>query len=507
MNSYGNARFNLDSHIFENALNHYKSPDMSLAEFIPLAWDILEPGNPLIRGWHIDYIAEHLELVYKGDLTRLLINILPRSAKSNIVTIIGPAWAWTKNPSLRFIFCSYSASLSTKHSVDRRRLIESQWYKQNWGGIVQITDDQNQKHEYENTARGHMIATSVGGTITGKGGDIIVEDDMMNPLEAESEAMRRHAISMHKHVLSNRLDNPKTGRKIIVEQRTHVNDISGIVLKEETGYTHIELPMMFEDKKTFTFPISKKEITMMPGDFLNPERQGIKEFEETKRTMGTRAFNSQYQQKPVMEQGNILQRKWWQYWSGDYKSLLIEFYCQCWDMTFVKSEKGSYVVGQVWGKRGNRFFLLDQIRQRMDFTETLAAMVNLSARWPQATLKMIEDKANGPAVMAVLKEKLTGIVPVTPLSSKLARAQAIAPMIEAGNVYIPDPIQYPWASDFIEECAAFTGGDGEANDQVDAMSHALNRMRDLNTTYQPQHVEESFIEEDLYNMESAGGFR
>jgi len=143
----------------------------------------------------------------------------------------------------------------------------------------------------------------------------------------------------------------------------------------------------------------------------------------------------------------------------------------------------------------------------MDFTETLSAMVNLSARWPQATLKMVEDKANGPAVIAVLKEKLTGIVSVTPLASKLSRAQAIAPMIEAGNVYVPDPVQFPWVGDFIEECAAFTGGDGEANDQVDAMSHALNRMRDLNTTLHQHQDEESFIEEDQYNMEAAGGFR
>lgn len=508
MNAYRNPNFLLDAKVFDSALAKYRAPEITLADFIPKAWDILEPGNPLQSGWYVGYIAEHLELLYSGDIKRLLINIPPRNAKSNLISIIAPCWAWTKNPGLRFIFCSYSASLSVKHSIDRRRLIESAWYQENWGGIVSFTDDQNQKNEYENTARGHMIATSVGGTVTGKGGDIIVEDDMMNPLEAESEASRRHALSMHKHVLSNRLNNPKFGAKVIVEQRTHVNDISAYALKEEGGYTHIELPLMFEEERTFEFPVSKKKINVLPGDFLNPERQGLKEYGESKRTMGSRAFNSQYQQKPVMEMGNILRRDWWQYWSGDWKSLMPEFFCQCWDMTFVKTVRGSYVVGQVWAKRGNKFFLLDQIRERMDFTETLAAMVNLSARWPQATLKMVEDKANGPAVIAVLKEKLSGIVPVTPLASKLSRAQAVAPLIEARCVYVPDPVQFPWVGDFIEECAAFTGGDGESNDQVDAMSHALNRMRDLNTTLnKPEEEEESFIESDLYNLNVAGGFR
>lgn len=492
--------------IFTSILKSYDAPEISLRAFVDKAWTILNPGNPLIPGWHVDLICEYLELVTDGKILRLLINIPPRNAKSNLVTICWPVWSWIRRASLRFVFCSYSASLSTKHSLDRRRIIESDWFRENWGGVVQMKDDQNQKNEYENTARGHMISTSVGGTITGKGGDVIVEDDMLNPLDAASMAARKHSLDMHKYVLANRLDDPKTGAKVIVEQRTDVNDVSGYVLKEEGGYVHISLPLMFEHDQEIVFPKSGRIVNVKAGDFLNPDRQGQAEHDSIKKTMGSRAFNAQFQQKPTTEAGNILKRGWWKYWAGDVKLLQLEGTLQSWDLSFLKTETGSFVVGQVWGKRGNRLYLLDQIRERMDFTDSLAAIVNLTARWPLAHLKLIEDKANGPAVMNVLKNKLMGIVAVTPLGSKLARAQAASPVIEAGNVYLPDPIANPWVSDFIEECAAFQGIPGETNDQVDAMSQAIVRLCEVDTSMPDSDEGEEFIENDVYNLETAGGF-
>lgn len=493
--------------IFNDAHEFYRAPEISFPDFIKKGWEILDPSNPLIMAWYIDLIAEYLTLVTEGKINKILINIGPRNGKSYLVTVLWPVWSWIMRPSLRWIFCSYSGSLSIKHSLDRRRVIESDWFQENWGGIVQLSTDQNQKQEYENTMRGHMIATSVGGTITGKGGDVIVEDDMLNPQEADSEAARKHSIGMHSHVLSNRLDNPKTGAKVIVEQRTHYKDVSGHVIKNEEGWTRLVLPLMFEKDTIIEFPISKRKILMKAGEFLNPVRHGQKEYDDAKRTMGTRAFVAQYQQNPTSEEGNILRRGWWKYWSGSVKDLGLQIQIQSWDMSFKKTEKGSYVVGQIWGKCGNRYYLLDQIRERMDFTDSLAAVVNLSVRWPLATAKLVEDKANGSAIMAVLKKKITGIVEIQPIGGKLSRAQSVAPLAEAGNVYLPDLLLpgNAWVADFIEECAAFTGANGEINDQVDGFSQALTRLREYDDT-KVEEEETSFVEEEEYNMQSVGGF-
>lgn len=492
--------------VFNKALDLYRAPDISLREFVSKAWEIIDPANPLIPGWHVDYLCEYLELVTNGEIKKLLINIPPRNGKSNLVTIIWPVWSWIQRPSLRWIFCSYSASLSTKHSVDRRNIIESDWFQKNWGGVVHLSDDQNQKQEYSNTARGHMIATSVGGTVTGKGGDVIVEDDMLNPQMAESEAERKASNSMHSHVLSNRLDNPKFGAKVLVEQRTHVDDVSGNILRKEQGWTHVKLPLMFEKKTIITFPQSKREVEMEDGDFLNPTRQGKPEFDDAKRTMGTRAFVAQYQQEPTAEEGNILKRGWWQYWRGSYRDLVLDHYIQSWDMNFKETKKGSYVVGQVWGRKGARYYLLDEVRARMDFSDTLAAFVNLSARWPMAIDKIVEDKANGPAVESALKSRIDGIILQQPYGGKVSRAQAVSPLVEAGNVFLPDPTENSWVADFIEECAAFKGVSGEVNDRVDAFSQALMRLRMVNA--HPQEMEEinrDFIETD-YELDAMGGF-
>lgn len=492
----------LGSSIFSQVSKGLISTEMDFPTFLHKAWDILEPATPLMDSWYIELLCEYLSLVTTGDIRKLLINMPPRHGKSNIVTILWPVWSWTQKPFLRFIFCSYSASLSNKHSVDRRRVMESPWFQENWGNVVQFSEDQNQKNEYENTARGHMTATSVGGTLTGKGGDVIVEDDMLNPNEAESVAARYHSISMHKNVLSSRLNNPKEGRRVIVEQRTHAQDLTASVLQSEKDWTHLVLPLRAEKKTIITFPVSKKEIIRNDGELINPMRHGEAEVSEMKLTMGTRTFVSQCQQAPSSEEGNIIKREWWKYW----KVLPAGFDCtiQSWDMSFKKTEEGSFVVGQIWKKRGANFYLIDQFRQRVDFTGTISAMLSMSGKHIESTAKLVEDKANGPAIISALQNKLSGIIAINPQGSKLARAQAVAPIIEAGNVYLPDPIENPWVHDFIEECAAFRGGDGEYNDQVDAMGQALLWLNELN-----YHVPEMDMEEGSFigdNEQAVGGF-
>ena len=159
----------------------------SLRVFVEWAWPILEPGAPFQPNWHIDLLCEYLEAVTAGEIRRLVINIPPRYGKSLLVSVCWPCWEWIQRPSHRWLFTSYAEKLASRHAIDRRRLLTSDWYQRRWGHVVRLTRDVNAKLEYHNSRRGAMVATSVGGSVTGKGGNRIVIDDPHNPTEAESD--------------------------------------------------------------------------------------------------------------------------------------------------------------------------------------------------------------------------------------------------------------------------------------------------------------------------------
>ncbi len=481
-------------------------------QFLIQGWQVIEPANPLQDEWYVDCLCEYLEMVTAGQIRKLLINLPPREGKSNIVTVNWPVWSWTQKAFLRFIMCSYSAALSVKHSVMRRLIIESNWYQREWGSIVCLAADQNQKQEFENTARGHMIATSVGGTITGKGGDIEIEDDMINPLQAVSDAERKAAIDMHKMVLSTRLDNPRTGARVIVEQRTHDQDVSGYVLANEKGWVHLNLPLLATRKSVVVFPQSRREIIRQPDDILSPVRHGRLEVEDLRQTMTPENFEAQCQQEPSSDVGNILKRSYWEKTRYAILPTGFDIVLTSWDMTFKETKSGSFVVGQCWGKRNADFYLFPwMVRQRMDFSESLLAFQDflklIEARTGfKPNGHLVEDKANGPAVISTLQQKVSGILPMGVTGSKAARAHAVAPLIRAGNVYTPDDALAPWMPEYIEECAKFRGADSEINDQVDATTQALIYLHNMNLT-EPEADDiqaETFI--DLGDL-NAGGFQ
>ncbi|MDQ3095792.1 MAG: phage terminase large subunit, partial [Actinomycetota bacterium] len=209
------------------------------------------------------------------------------------------------------------------------------------------------------------------------------------------------------------------------------------------------------------------------GTALWPERFSTAELTETKAEIGSRNWEALYQGRPSPSEGGLLKREWWKFYRE--APTVFDRLLTSWDMTFKETKEGSYVVGQVWGQREANYYLLDQMRARMDFPEAVFAVRALAAKWPAVREHVVEDKANGPAVIATLRNKIAGMIPVNPEGGKEARANAVSPMIEAGNVYLPDPLTAPWIHDFIEECAAFPMGAND--DQVDAMSQALVRLR------------------------------
>jgi len=217
----------------------------SLYEFVRQAWHVLEPSTEYVDGWHIRTMCEHLEAVSDGRIRDLLINVPPRHMKSLTASVFWPCWVWTKNPERRWLYCSYAQRLATRDSLKCRRLITSPWYQRNWGHVFRLMGDQNEKARFENDRTGYRLATSVHGSNTGEGADIIVCDDPHNIRERESEVKREAVLMWWDEVMSTRLNNPQTGARVIVMQRLHERDLSGHVI-EKGGWDHLCLPARFE---------------------------------------------------------------------------------------------------------------------------------------------------------------------------------------------------------------------------------------------------------------------
>lgn len=440
------------------------------------AWATVEPAE-FVPSWHVDVIAEHLEAVSRGEIHRLIINIPPRTGKSIEASVLWPTWEWTSNPVLRWMFVSYSGGLSNKHSVERRNVIESDWFQARWGDRFRLSSDQNVKTEFTNDARGAMFATSIGGTATGYGGDRIVLDDPHNVKEAESDDVREGVITAYRRTFSTRLNDPKTGAIVVIMQRLHERDLTGYLLAEEPGvWTHVCLPMEFEKKHFAVYP---KDPRTEDGDLLCPERMGPAEVASGKKALGSYGAAGQYQQRPSPASGGIFQRGWWKYFDLPTEPEALSWWLAgmdvvgvSWDMAF-KDEKGSdYVAGLVGARKGSEIYLLDLVCEQMGFSASCAAVVSLSAKWPTATSKWVEDKANGPAVIDYLRRTVPGLIAVEPRGSKIARAQAASPFVEAGNVHIRRDA--PWASDFVEELAGFPRV--AHDDRTDAFTQLADRL-------------------------------
>jgi predicted phage terminase large subunit-like protein len=452
--------------------------EASPAEFFKAAWDVLEPGRPLVWSPHYELISEWLLKVWRRQCLRLIINVPPRTAKSTEGTICFPAWGWARDPRHRFLTASYSRDLSREHSSKRRNLIESAWYKSLWP--IAFSDDTNRADQYKNEQQGEMIATSVGATGTGRGGDTLILDDGLSADQAQSEAERKTAHAWFREIFRTRLNDPATGAIVVIEQRTHHEDITGWLLKNEPGqWTQVVIPLV-QDAKTdleMVFPITGRKWERKIGDVLQPERHTPAVV--SAQMIHRRTFETQAQQRPSPEGGDICKREWWT--ENYYRAVPAEFdqVLDSWDLTFKDAKDSDFVAGFKVGVKGAHRYFLDCIHGRMGFTASKDAVKRLRVREPVASRVLIEDKANGPAVIDSLRSSVPGLIPVEPTGSKFARAVAATGDIEAGNCHLPDPEIFPqhriWVDTLIEEWAIFPNGAND--DMVDGSDQAINYTR------------------------------
>ena len=473
--------------------------------FIEEAWKVTEPEHPFVGNWHIDAICEHLTAVSKGQIKNLLINIPPGCMKSYLCSVLWPAWEWTEFPYYRYLCVAYEQSVSTRDNKRCRDLITSHWYQELFPS-VRLDADQNQKTRYNTTAGGWRISTTTGGRGLGEHPHRKIVDDPHNTKQSESVPQRQQGLDFFDRTLSTRgvaLD----AATIVIMQRLHLQDLSGHILESGAErWTHLCLPMEYEPGRMSMSPIGWQDPRTERGELLWPNMFTPEKVDLLKATLGSYASAGQLQQRPSPQEGGLVKRHWWRFWHYPDAELPPErvqlpdgtfFECpsvplpmtgqngtrrpelerilQSWDMSFKDKETGSFVVGLVIGSKAADRFILDIDRRRIDFSATLEAVRAMTRKWPEASEKLVEDKANGPAVISALRHEISGIIEVEPQGGKEARAQAVLPVIESGNTYLPHPAIAPWVRDYIEEWAAAPNGDYW--DQIDATSQALIRLQ------------------------------
>lgn len=479
--------------------------------FLRGAWQVIEGDRPFIDGWHIQASCEHLEALYRLEITKLLWNVPPGTCKSTIFAVAFPAWVWANEPSLQFMYSSYGAKLSMRDNVNCRRIIESKWFRDRWGHKCQLTDDVNTKLRFDNKQGGYRIATSIKGAATGEHVDIIGFDDPNNASETESEVKREGTNETCDRVMSSRFNNPKTGRLCIVQQRLHSQDYSGHILaKDIKDLVHLCLPMEFErSRRCITVPLKstggKKwhDPRIEEGQLLWPEFFDESHVEKLKKDMGSEyVVAGQLQQRPSPGEGGILKKDWFQWWKEPAPPR-CHYVIQSWDTALSTKPDACFSCCTTWGVFKDQYgvsqvILLDTWHGRVEYPDLRRMAIRLAHNYhdthidhpvPEDSVMkpdmiVIEAKANGLSLIQDLSRAGLIVNRFDPVKhgggDKTVRARLMSHVLEAGRIWVPSrPPNYtslrPYADVFVESCAKFPN-DADSRDYVDSMSQAIIRL-------------------------------
>lgn len=445
--------------------------------FLIRAMPHIQGGADLAYNWHIDAIAYQLERISDGSCRRLIVNLPPRNLKSIIISVAWVAWQLGNNPTLNFVCVSYSNELSSKHARDCRSIMQSRWY-QDLFPRTRIASSRSAAHDFETTAGGGRLATSIGGTLTGRGGDIIIIDDPIKPDDANSDTARDGVNDWFHSTLASRLNDKKRGAIITVMQRLHQYDLAGMLI--ETGdWEVLTLPSIAVEDEVI--PLTRARTHMRKvGDILHPEREPLAALMAVKQSVGSINFEAQYQQNPVPAEGNMIRDEW----LGSYETLPQRGgeIVQSWDTASKEGVHNDWSVCITAIVVHQAIYVIDVVRKKAEFPD-LKKLAIANALTRRATVLLVEDQASGTQLLQTLRsEAPAGVplpIPCRPESDKKSRVAGVSAMIEAGQLRLP--AEAPWLAEFKHELLAFPNG--RFDDQVDALSQLLTWVRRRWTQY------------------------
>ena len=502
--------------------------EIKLTDFIKQAWHVIEPGQPYLHNWHISAIAAHLEAITDEQMiddrqyyNRLLINVPPGAMKSLLVNVLWPAWEWgPKNmPYMRYVCASHAMPLAIRDSIKMRRLVTSEWYQKRWGDRVTITGDQNEKIKYETTATGFRQAVAMSG-MTGARGDRVIIDDPHSVASAASEAERSTTIETFEQAIPTRLNNPDKSAIIVIMQRLHEEDVSGVILEKQLGYDHIMIPMEYDPDRAMPTMLGWEDPRTFKGQLFFPRRFPRHVVVRDKRIMGKYAASGQFQQLPTPEDGGIIKRKHWNLWDSiQYPA--FDHVIASLDTAMTEKKENDPSAMTVWGiwtddpkthatrminRDGHmthvirtyderevppRIMLMHAWSKHLEMPELITEVAQTCLRWKVSTL-LIENKTVGLPVARELRRmysgKHFGVQLEDPGSiDKMARLYSVQHLFEEGLVYCPDKA---WADEVISQCMRFPKA--KHDDLVDTVSMAMRYLRRTGFVLRQDEVQEMY---------------
>jgi predicted phage terminase large subunit-like protein len=536
----------------------------NLSEFVRGAWSSID-SSTYQECWVNDAICDHLESVTYGDIKRFLCNVPPRTGKTSIISIIYPAWVWARSdisylsgPQVKFLCASYDHKLSLDISNKARRLFHSPWFQKHWPNKIILQGDQNTKHQYDNTAGGSRIATSVSGGLLGIGGDILIADDLNNTEVVESEAERSKVKTFWDEFHTTRLNNQREGAIVVVQQRTHVGDVSGLILDGQEEFVHMCVPMRHDERRhcvTVRLPQYDddqpwEDPRTYEGELMWPERFNDAEIRRMETGLGPFLAAGRLQQSPTPKGGGILKRDWWQYWSAseasryhlEWSQSLREFppfelVIGSLDTAYKEKEENDFnalVILGVWNdiNRNRKAMLMYSWAKRLPLhgknVEQIQGEGKLQfqqrqkeewglVEWIADTCKkykvrrlLIEDKSRGVDVANELNRLYArndwGTELVNPVRDKVSRAHSVVPMFADSMIWAPagpnsNGFFTKWADEVITQCENFPKDDHD--DLVDAVVQALLWMRESGILLRTDEMSAALEDEMAYRPKTA----
>ncbi len=502
----------------------------SLVAFIRMAWAIVEPGQPYTHGWHIDAICDHLEAITDGHelddgtpYNRLLVNVPPGTMKSLITNVFWPAWEWgpCNLPHLRYVCAAHKVeNLSARDSRRMRQLITSEWYQARWGDNVKLAKDQNEKLNFVNSAGGFRIATAIT-SLTGIRGDRLLLDDPHSVDSAASDTQRQTEVTTFLEAIPTRLNDPIRSSIVVIMQRLHEEDVSGIILDKQLGYDHLMLPMEFDPARAFPTKLGFVDPRSEAGELLFPERFPAEVVARDKKVLGPYATAGQFQQEPTPRGGGVIKREWWRLYEANVFPPM-EYVVASLDTAYTIKAENDFSALTVWGlfsgaqaqridayatrggqrrdtqdamnmfdeaaqvlhrgpqgPRGDqpRLMLMDGWQERLELHD-LVEKVAKTCRRLKVDLLLIENKAAGHSVAQEIRRLYShedwGVQMYDPKTlDKLARLYSIQHLFAEGIIYAPDRA---FADMVIQQVSVFPKGKND--DIVDTVSMAVKHFRD-----------------------------
>ncbi len=438
----------------------------------------IDPDANYAHNWHLELMCDYLKEVYLGNIKRLIINVPPRSLKSVCISVAFPAWILANFPSEKIIAVSYSKILSQKHSLDCRKVLQSNWYKQITNTSIRYGE--NEKTKFTTMNNGYRFATSTNGTLTGEGGNVIIVDDPQNPAKIHSKNEREKVNRWFDSVLSSRLNDKNNGKIIVVMQRLHHEDLTAYLLGKSTSQWQVlSIPAIEEESRTYKLN-NKSYIYRQNGDILHENRENIRAVRDVQNEMGSYIFAAQYQQKPLKESG-VIDAKWFDFYAPESVTMDAIYYSV--DTAFGTGKFNDYSVLMQIGEKDNIFYIMNIARERLTYPR-LKKLILAKIATEKIHAMLIEDKNIGSSLIQEIKSQTNcSVISINPKQDKHTRVANCLNCFESKRVFIQE--NQEWNQSFLTEISTFP--ENSHDDQVDALTQFINwKMAHKTATKHPR---------------------